>query len=192
MTRPDPQVPNRRFSVPGQQRAISEIFQPAALWSKIAVRFASGIRLLLVPGGRPNFTPLAFAAVMPAIWRSLRTSVSYAATLARTFAIKRPAGVDRSSPSRSEMRLTLRWKRSSNSAVSPLAVRPRRSRRQTVSVETLPAAICRSRRLNPGRSITLPVKLSRYHSIGSVRVAAQRLRSCSWLATSCDFELTRR
>src|SRR6266404_3890003 len=39
---------------------------------------------------------------MPASWRSERTSVSYAATLARTFAIRRPAAVDRSRQSRME------------------------------------------------------------------------------------------
>jgi hypothetical protein len=66
-------------------RAMSEIFQPAALWSIIAARLASGIRLFLVPGGRPNFTPFAFAAAMPAIWRSLRTRFNFGLRLSTRY-----------------------------------------------------------------------------------------------------------
>ena len=78
------------------------------------------------------------AAACPAATRSPRTSVSYAATDAKTLAIKRPAGVLRSTPSRRLTKLTPRSCSSSNKAVRPLAVRPNRSSRQTTSRESFP------------------------------------------------------
>src|SRR4051812_25391412 len=80
--------------------------------------------------------------------------------------MSRPAGVPRSSPSLRLTRSTSRASRSSNSAVSPLAVRPRRSSRQTTTRATLPAATSARRRLKPGRSMVLPVNLSRYQRTG--------------------------
>ena len=56
----------------------------------------------------PQTLPAARAAACPAMIRSARTSVSNWLTLARTWAISRPAGVDRSSESLTLTRLILR------------------------------------------------------------------------------------
>jgi hypothetical protein len=80
---------------------------------------------------------------------------------ASALAMGRPAGVERSSPSLRLTRLTFRSLRSSKSAVNPLAVRPSRSRRQQTTREPSPASTSFQSRANPGRSLVLPLNVSR-------------------------------
>ena len=98
--------------------------------------------------------------------------------------MSRPAGVERSRPSRSETRPTLRSCRSWKRAVNPLAVLPSRSSRQQTTVDTFPCRMAASSFRQPGRSIVLPVNLSLYHLTGLSWASAQRFRSGFWLAVS--------
>src|SRR5579875_1762437 len=73
-----------------------------------------------------------------------------------------PAGVPRSMPSLSDTKFTFSATSSSNSAVRPLAVQPRRSGRQTTTLLTLPARMSAKRRVMAERSSVVPVKVSVY------------------------------
>ena len=161
-----------------------------------AVRAASGVTLTRtgVPerfGLRPRCLPAARAAARPASTRSALTSVSYCATDASTLLMRRPAGVERSRPSRRETRFTPRRWSSSKSCVRPEAVRPSLSRRQITIDRTSPFRAASIMALKPGRSMVLPVAESRNHSTWPSRPAAQRLRSTSCASVSCFLVLTR-
>ena len=127
--------------------------------------FCSFVTVICLPGfDPPQVLPASLAADWPARTRSALISVSYDETLAKTFAMRRPAGVDKSKQSRRLNSPIFRLVRWSNNAVKPWAVRPSRSSLQQTTLEILPASIASRNLFHDGLSIVRPVNLSRYQT----------------------------